>query len=151
MKKWLLAFVFGFIAATAISQPLVQQALTGNEAVLVQGGGPGGPGAFTNVAALRNGLNAQLVAGTGTVNSTVGPNDGVLITTAVPTTWNITMPKAPFDGQMVRVSCTAGNITTVAVTYTPATLVGDALTTCVENIGATWIYASTPNVWYRLQ
>jgi hypothetical protein len=158
MKKLKLYLVGVALLATLpfaiIAQPLVQQALTGNEAVLVQGGGPGGPGAFTTVAALRNGLNTQLVPTGGTVNTTILDQTGVLIAQGAIATWNIQMPKAPYDGQTVRVNCPGGTATAIVVTYTPATLVGTALTDCTagtEGEGAEWVYASTPNVWYRLQ
>ena len=73
------AILIGLAGAAALGQQIVQQALTGSEAVLVQGGGPGGPGAFTNVTALRDAHNYALIPAGTTITQTVSANVGEVI------------------------------------------------------------------------
>ena len=139
----------------AIAQPVTTLALSGNEAINFAVGGPGGTGGVTTVYALRNACNYQAVGTGGTVNTTVLPTTCKLIATGAITTWNITMPTAPYDTQIVAVSCPGGTATTVAVTYTPGTLSGSAFTACTAGgaaaNGAEWIYSASNTTWNRIQ
>ena len=155
MKRVLLVGgAFGLLTTLALAQPAIQ-ALTGNEAVLAQAGGPGGSGFFTTVAALRGSKGYTAVATGGTVNQTVPNTTSQIVVTGAITTLNLTMPTAPYDGQTVQIACPGGAATTVAVTYTPGTLVGTAFTTCasggVSPAGAEWIYSASNTTWYRIQ
>ena len=156
------AVLIGLASAVALAQQLVQQALTGSEAVLVQGGGPGGPGAFTNVNALRDAHNYALIGAGSTITQTISPNVGEVIITGAITTLNLSLPAAPYDGQTVRVSCPGGIVGTVSigasamVQSTPVTsLTGQAFTSCtntvISSISAMWTFTTTPNLWQRVQ
>ncbi len=171
MKRLLysIAVLVGLAGAVAIGQQLVQQALTGNEAVLVQGGGPGGPGAFTNVTALRDAHNYALIGGGTTITQTVSPSIGEVIVTAAITTLNLSLPATPYDGQTVRLSCPGGIVSTIVVsapfggtinglgaTITPATSVSGlpfivCNNTIPDSITAMWTFTTTPAVWFRVQ
>lgn len=145
--------VIAALAATAWAQGVTFQNLTGNEAVLIQLGGPGGSSAFTTVNALRNATGYIAVPTGGTVNTTIPTTASRAIATGAITTWNVTFPTAPYDGQMVQVSCPGGT-STVAMTATlpsGVSIVGTAFTTCTTGGAATaeWIYSTAANVWYR--
>ncbi len=165
------ATLVGIGASIALGQQLVQQALTGNEAVLIQGGGPGGPGAFTNVAALRNGSNYQPLAGT-TTTATVSPTVGNVIVTGAITTLNLSLPSVPYDGQMVNIACPGGSVTTLTIsapfggtvnglgqTLNPATVITGTNPTACTTWSATaqvsasfkFTYQATPSVWFRIE
>lgn len=155
-KPLLITLSVAALAATfAWAQPVQITSITGLEAMLLQQGGPGGTGFYTPAYVMRNSFNTQLVATGATVNTTVLPQTGKLIATGAITTWNITMPTTPYDGETVAVSCAGGTATTVAVTYTPGTLSGTAFTTCVAGgvspNGAEWIYSLANTTWYRIQ
>lgn len=154
---WLGGAALAALTGLAIAQPVVTQNLSGNEGVLFQVGGPGGGSGITNIAVIRNSTGYQLVATGGTVNTTVANTVAKVLATGAITTWNVTLPTAPFDGQMVEVACPGGT-STVAMTATlPAgvTIVGTAFTACTSGgaaaVTAGWIYSSSANVWYRFQ
>ena len=160
-KRHLLATGAAILAAALVTtiglvaQPLVQQALSGNEVVSVAIGGPGGPSTFTSIAALRGSAGYTAVATGGTVNQTVPNTSSKIVVTGAITTLNLTMPTVPYDGQTVAINCPGGTITTVAVTYTPGTLSGTAYTACTAGgtaaQGAMWIYSASNTTWNRIQ
>ncbi len=156
------AVLVGLAGAVALGQQLVQQALTGNEAVLVQGGGPGGPGAFTNVTALREAHNYALIGAGTTITQTISPSIGEVIITGAITTLNLSLPATPYDGQTIRVSCPGGLISTLTVGVSamvlssPATsITGTPYTACTNTVNASmsamWTFTTTPNLWQRIQ
>ncbi len=171
MKRLLytLAVLVGLAGAAALGQQLVQQALTGNEAVLVQGSGPGGPGAFTNVTALRNAKNYATIGAGTTITQTVSPNVGEVIVTGAITTLNLSLPAAPYDGQTVTLACPGGTISTLTLSapfggttnntqgsLNPATVITGlnptACTTTVQvSASMTYTYQVTPSTWFRVQ
>jgi len=155
---WLGGAAIAALTGLAIAQPVVTQNLSGNEGVLFQTGGPGGTSGITTVYVLRNGTGYQTQATGGTVNTTVANTVAKLVATGAITTWNITLPTVPFDGQMVEVACPGGTATTVAMSASaPAgvTIVGTAFTACTAGGAAAntaeWIYSTSANAWYRVQ
>lgn len=166
MKKLRIAALAGLaLAAGAVlyarAQGIVPLASpTGTERITVQpiqaNGQPGATPAEVSLNQIRNATGYLLVGTGGTVNTTV-PNtaDEVLATGAI-TTWNVTLPTAPEDGQIVALGAPGGTVTTLAVTATlPAgvTIVGTAITTIASGgaAGAEWIYSATNNIWYRVR
>ncbi len=163
------ATLIGLGAAVALGQSLVQQALTGNEAVLFQAGGPGGTGGFTTTAALREGHGYGLIGAGTTITQTVSPNVGEVVITGAITTLNLSLPSTPYDGQTVRVSCPGGIVGTLTVsapfggtvnglgqTIAPATSVsGLSFGACNNTVGfsmsAMYTFTTTPAVWFRVQ
>src|SRR5882672_4137631 len=111
----------GTLLALAFITPVLAQVtitpntLTGNEAWSCAIGGPGGPSTFCTTNLMRNSSGYQLVATGGTVNTTIQQTTGKLIATGAITTWNITLPASPFDGETVAVACPGGTATTVVV------------------------------------
>ena len=119
-------------------------------------GQPAATQATVSINQIRNSTGYLLVATGGTVNTTV-PNtaDEVLATGAI-TTWNVTLPTAPYDGELVALGAPGGAVTTLAVTATlPAgvTIVGTAVTTLATGgaAGVEYSYSQSANVWYRVR
>lgn len=143
------AFCCGLLAQTTV---LVQN-LTGNEALLLQQGGPGGSSFFTSINAMRNATGYIAIATGGTVNTTIPATASRAVATGAITTWNVTFPTAPFDGQMIQVSCPGGTATVAMTATLPSgvAVVGTAFTTCTSGGAATaeWIYSTAANTWYR--
>jgi hypothetical protein len=160
MRKWSLraAIGVGLIAVPLAlwAQTVVIQNLTGNEIVRAELG-PGGTEFYTTVNALRNATGYIIVPTGTTVNTTVPTNAAKAMASGAITTWNVKLPTAPYDGQTVAITCPGGT-STVAVTATSPTgvaIVGTAFTSCTSGgsaaNGAEFIYALTPNTWYRIQ
>lgn len=162
IHKWFLgwaiaALPIGALAWVAWAQPIALLNLSGNE-IVNAALGAGGTGIQVPTFVLRNGTGYQTQATGGTVNTTIINNVAKLIATGAITTWNITLPTTPFDGQMVEVACPGGTATTVAMTASaPAgvTIVGTAFTTCPTGGAAAstaeWIYSVASNAWFRVQ
>lgn len=151
------ATALALIVSAAYAQTLITQNLTGNEIIEFTVGGPGGTYGNTTINALRNAQGYLTVAAGTTVNTTVPATASRVIATGAITTWNITLPTSPYDGEVVEVACPGGSAT-VAMTATLPTgvvIVGTAFTACTSGgVGANtaeWQYAKTPNTWYRIQ
>lgn len=157
LNKWAIAsLLFGSLLGYAVAQTVVLQNITGNEAVLMQLGGPGGTGAYTTTNVLRNGNSYVLQGGGTTVGTSLPNNVGKVIATSAITTWNIGLPVTPFDGQAVAVACPGGGATTVSLFTGTITLAGSAFTTCVGGGssvfgGAEYTYSTSANTWFRVQ
>lgn len=106
---------------------------------------------------IRNAEGYVTVAAGTTVNTTMPNTAVVAIATGAITTWNVTLPTAPYDGLMAKVTCPGGNVTTLAIAATLPTGVaivqGAAITSCTasSNTDAAWIYSSSANTWYRTE
>lgn len=105
---------------------------------------------------IRNSTGYVLVAaGTTVATQVLNTQDNILATGAI-TTWNVNLPTAPFDGELVSISCPGGTASTLNVAATlPAsvTIVGTANPTCTSGgaSGAEYTYNSSGNIWYRLR
>jgi hypothetical protein len=106
---------------------------------------------------LRNAAGVLLVPTGTTVNTTVPSTASRAIATGAITTWNITFPTAPYDGEMLEVSCPGGTATVAMTATLPASVavVGTAFTACTSGGAAAntaeWIYSIGANTWYRIQ
>lgn len=128
--------------------------LTGDEAMLVQLGGPGGGSMFASLNTIRNARDIITASGSGAATTVmVAGQSTAMWTGAAPTTWAITLPPAPPDGTIVTIG-TATTLTTM-VTVTAAT--GDTLNatyasqtlTAVTSVAFQYNAANT--TWYRLR
>jgi hypothetical protein len=106
---------------------------------------------------VRDAVGYTLVAAGTTVNTAAPNTSAKLITTGAITTWNVTLPAAPYDGQDVSIACPGGTAT-VAVTATLPTgvaIVGTSFTACtsggVAANTAEYVYSLSTNTWYRIQ
>lgn len=107
---------------------------------------------------IRNSEGYVTAAAGTTVTTTMAPTASVAIATGVITTWNVVLPGPnPPDGQIGKVTCPGGAVTTVAVTApaVPAsqTVVGAAFTSCSATTptDAAWHYSLSANTWYRTE
>ena len=158
MPKYLIA---GLVAAFVVAGAALAQAPglfiaspTGLEQINVLGTGP-----QIETVTLNQIRNAQgyITVAAGTTVATTVPNTAswVLATGAI-TTWNVTFPAAPYDGEILREGCPGGNIGTLANTATlptGVTIVGAAATSCTEATptSAGFIYSLAANIWYRTE
>lgn len=162
MKRLLLAglAIVAIGMGWAIAQN-VQQQLNGVEAWQVGTGGPAGPGVYTNVSALRGGQNYALLNGPGPASAaltvTASPNIERLIVTSTYTTLNLSLPSAPFDGQVIGISCPGATVTTLtvsAVGNSGQSVNGIAPATCSSTQGTStsymWLFSTTSS-WVRIQ
>ena len=154
--KWIAGIGgLALLSAVAWAQVPATLNLTGNEIFL--GALPGGGSQIAVPSfVLRNASNHTLVAAGTTVNTTVPNTSELVLATGAITTWNITLPTAPYVGQRVIVNCPGGTATTIVVSATlPAsvTIVGTALTSCTSGgtiaQGAGFQYSKNQNKWFR--
>lgn len=166
MKNFYIATLLGSAAIAAAGYAWGQGIIplaspTGTELLQVQPIQPNGqPGPFqvqVTLNQIRNATGYQLVATGGTVNTTVPNTTAKLLATGAITTWNVTLPTSPYDGEMLEVACPGGTATVAMTATLPAgvTIVGTAFTACtaggVASVTAEWIYSTSANVWYRIQ
>ena len=135
---------------------IISQTLTGNEALRLQQGGPGGEGFYGTVAQMRNGAGYTLATVTG--STTIPNNTSRYIITAQPAVATISLPASPvLDGSIVEVvNGTASAFATNAVTINPntgQTLIGGNITITTLAAGASVEvqYSLSNNTWYRLR
>ena len=152
MKKLLLsaALLLGLIAP-ASAQKVVQQTISGNE-VWVAAQGPGGTGRYIGINTVRNGQAFAITSGSGSATSTAAGGVLMWIGTA-PTTWTVTTPAVPFDGEEIQlttdttltsmVTLTAASGQSLHATYSAQTLT--ALTPVI------FYYHAANTTWYRVQ
>lgn len=155
MKK---ALVAGALLVLAFggwlwAQPISLQNLSGQECWNV-GQGAGGPGGLLCVPLVRNGTDITTYSGSGAVVTQAAQNMGTLYWTgAAPTTWAITLPANPFDGEVVRVSSDTTLTTMVTVTAGTGATMNAAYTsqTVTANTTAAWQFDQPGGKWFRLQ
>lgn len=105
---------------------------------------------------IRNSQGYTLVGAGTTVTTQIAGTSSILLATGAITTWNVNMPTAPSDGLTVKIGCPGGNVGTLTLTATlptGVTVVGAANTSCTAATptDAAYIYAATPNIWYRTE
>ena len=163
MKRLLLAglAVIAIGLGYAIAQN-VQQQLLGTEAWQVGVGGPGGSGVYTNTSALRGGRNYVMLSAA-TYTTTISANIEHVIITGVGGTIALSLPNAPFDGQIVQISCPGGVNTltvqapSVAGINPGPTITGSAYSGCnpvpAASGTAMYIFSNTvsPATWFRVE
>ena len=144
LATWAIAQVSGLISTT----------LTGNEVVVAAVGGPGGPSFFVPTGQLRNASGMKTFSGSGAQTYQMLPSDSTLFWIgAAPTTWTITTPVAPYDGQILQLA-TDTTLTTL-VTLTPAT--GQTLQAAFSSQTVTagtsleWQYTIATTKWQRVR
>ena len=153
------AFLAGaVIAALAVIGSLWaqggSQTLTGNEVVQFAAGGPGGSIVVVPVSQLRNATGQKLFSGAGAQTYTALTTDSLLywVGTA-PTTWTITTPVTPWDGQMIQI----GTDTTLTTLVTLTANTGQSLDTTYTSqtiaakASAEFLYSASTTKWYQVR
>jgi hypothetical protein len=155
MRKALVAGAVLALAFTGalLAQQVSQQQISGQECWQAAQG-PGGQGQWLCIPLVRNGSDIQTVSGTGAVTTQAPQGTGTLYWTgAAPTTWAVTLPNVPFDGQLVRLSTDTTLTTMVTVTAGSSGTMNAAYAaqTLTLNTSVVWQFDQPANKWYRLQ
>lgn len=154
-KGLLAGAVIAALAGTlAIGQNIVQNQLSGNECWNT-GQGPGGPSfGWVCMYSARNGTALKTFSGSGVQTYTAQVTDSTLYWTGTaPTSWTITTPPSPFDGEILQiatdttlttlVTLTANSGQTLNTTYSAQTL---SAKTSVE-----FQYSLATSKWYQMR
>lgn len=155
MRKLLLsaAMMLG-LCAPAFAQQIGGPGISGNEC-WNSGQGPGGPTTgFLCSYMMRNGSALTLVSGSGAFTTAMTNVQSVLFWVGTaPTSWTVTTPANPVDGQIIQlttdttlttmVTLTANTGQTLHATYTSQTLTA---VTSVE-----FMYNLAGTTWYRIR
>lgn len=105
---------------------------------------------------IRNAEGYTLIAA-GTTVTTQAPNtSAALLAIGAITTWNVNMPLAPTDGQLMKLSCPGGAVGTVSLAATlptGVTIVGASYASCSSTspTDAAYLYNASGNIWYRTE
>ena len=155
IKQLLLGAVAGVaFAASASAQQVVPNTLSGNECWNA-GQGPGGTSiGFMCAYLIRNGAAQTIITGTGAVTTLTTPQQSTLMWHgAAPTTWTITTPATPFDGQILTIGTDTTLTTIVTLTANTNQTLSSAFTaqTLTATSSAEYQYNLASTVWYRLR
>ena len=150
----LVVCAIGFALAQAPGVPsLLIPSPTGLEQIRVENTGP--QIAVVNINQIRNSSGFVTVATGTTVATTLTNAQSVAIATGAITTWNLTLPTAPENGQIAEVACPGGDTTTLTIAATlPASvaIVGTNPTSCTAATPthSRFLYSTAANTWYRI-
>ena len=156
MRKLLLAAtaLLGLTASAADSQTIIQNTFSGNECWNA-GQGPGGPTTgFICSAQMRNGRAITAITGSGAATTTATNLQSTLYwTSAATTSWTVTTPAAPFDGEILTLGTTATLTTMVTLTANTGQSLAAAYNnqTLTANPTVQWQYAVANTTGYRMQ
>jgi hypothetical protein len=152
------ALLLGALAALgcgyAIAQvTLTSPTLTGNEIWQV-GQGIGGQSFFVTSGQIRNSPAMKTFSGAGAQTyQMVGADSTLFWVGTAPTTWTITTPLIPWDGQ--RITLATDTTLTTLVTLTPATgqtlQAAFAAQTVTAGTPVVWQYTIGTTKWQRIQ
>ena len=157
LKKLFLGAVAGIAllgGGYTLAQTLVQSNISGNECWNT-GQGPGGPSTgFLCTYLLRNGQALSVITGSGAVTQTMTPQQSTLMWhSTAPTSWTVTTPASPFDGEIIvlatdttltsLVTLTANTGQTLSATFSAQTITAAT--------SAMWQYNYSGSVWYRVR
>jgi hypothetical protein len=155
MKKYFLVGASALVlVGLAYAQQLTFQTLSGNETLTASLGGPQGTSFFIPISQLRNANGIRTFSGSGAFTTQATTNDSTLFWIgAAPTTWTITTPVTPWDGQILTLA-TDTTLTTM-VTLTAAT--GQTLQaafsaqTLTAGTPLRWQFVAATLKWQRIQ
>lgn len=159
MRKYLLAGAAALACMGAVfaQQNLNNRAMTGNEAVVVAQGGPGGPSIFASTAQLKNATIPQILAAT-TGTQTIPLNSSSVFLTGAIGTITLNLPAAPYDGQIVEFVNGTGTLfagTATVATTDGSTIVngatGNAVSTLAAGASAEYQFVLSTNQWFKIR
>jgi hypothetical protein len=161
MRKWLLRAAIGVGLLTPLglwaqSQTTIVN-LTGNEVIEAAygTGGPGGTGFFTTVYALRNATGFKPFVGlTGVQTYQALVTDSTLywVGTA-PTSWTITTPASPVDGEILTIATDTTLTSLVTLTANTGQSLNSTFSsqTISAKSSVEFQYSKTTTKWYELR
>jgi len=157
LKRTLLAgaVLAAFATGAALAQTTTYLLnLAGTETLEIAIGGGGGSGIYTTTGAMRNGTSFKTFTGSGTPAYTALISDSTLywVGTA-PTSWTITTPAKPFDGEIL----TLATDTTLSSMVTLTANTGQSLNssyssqTLSAKTSVEFQYSVATTKWYELR
>lgn len=156
LKGLLVGAALSALATFALAQVGVvqQNQITGNECWNA-GQGPGGISTgYVCTFLLRNGAALKTFSGSGAQTYTATPQDSTLYWTGTaPTTWTITTPATPFDGEILQI----GSDTTLTTLVTVTANSGQSLNTTFSSQTVTaktsveFQYSAASTKWYQMR
>jgi len=155
LKQSLLAgVVIAALAGAAYGQAIINRSLNGTTTIEGSMNGPGGQLQDITVAQVRNATALKTFSGSGAQTYTASVNDSTLywVGTA-PTTWTITTPALPNDGEII----TLATDTTLTTMVTLTANTGQSLNSTYTNqtISAKgsveFQYSLATTKWYELR
>ena len=152
MRKLLLPTTIIMLGLMALAYAqIVNPTISGNEVVHVAQG-PGGAGGLVSLNTIRNGESFAFTSGSGAAATTASGGVLMWIGTA-PTTWTVTTPAVPFDGE--RITLSTDTTLTTMVTLSPAGAqilhAPYAAQTLTALTPVSWRYNAISATWYRIQ
>jgi hypothetical protein len=155
LRAFLAGAVIAALAGTAyLYAQGGSQTLTGNEVVQFAIGGPGGSIVVVPVSQLRNATGQKLFSGAGAQTYTALTTDSLLywVGTA-PTTWTITTPVTPWDGQMIQIGTDTTLTTLVTLTANTGQSLDTTFTSQTVNAKTSveFIYNLSQTKWYQMR
>lgn len=156
LRKLLLAAaaVLAF-AAGVVAQSITSQTLTGNETIVGSIGGPQGTSIFIPVSQLRNASSLRTFVGlSGTQTYTAQTTDSVLywVGTA-PSTWTITTPAAPWDGQIIQIATDTTLTSLVTLTANTGQSLNSTFSsqTISAKTSVEFMFQASTNKWFQMR
>jgi hypothetical protein len=157
MKRLLWFFAGAAIAALAtyaVAQQITSQTLTGNEVLTVAQGGPGGSSLFVPVSQMRNATALKTFSGAGAQTYTALSTDSTLYWVgAAPTTWTVTTPAVPWDGEILTLATDTLLTTLVTLTANTGQTLNTAFTsqTIAAKASVEFQYSVATSKWYQMR
>lgn len=157
--KWRTTLIAGAallaVTGAALGQNVVQNKFSGNECWNA-GQGPGGPSTgFVCSFAMLNGKALRIVSGASVVVATTALyTDGVLFWTGTaPTTWTVTTPANPYDGETLTLSTDTTLTSLVTLTANTGQSLNSSYTsqTLTAATSVQFIYSLTTTKWYQIR
>jgi hypothetical protein len=153
--QWFLAgAALAALATYALAQQITSQTLTGNEVLTAAQGGPGGSGLFIPVAQMRNATALKTFSGAGAQTYTALSTDSTLywVGTA-PTTWTVTTPAVPWDGEILTLATDTLLTTLVTLTANTGQTLNTAFAsqTIAAKASVEFQYSAATSKWYQMR
>lgn len=148
------ALALALAGGYALAQQLQSNTLTGNETIIAAIGGPGGGSQFVPISQMRNATALKTFSGSGAQTYTATQLDSTLywVGTA-PTTWTITTPASPVDGEILTLATDTTLTTRVTLTANTGQSLNTAYTSATISAtgSAEFQYSLATTKWYELR
>lgn len=156
--RWKLSLLAGAavlaLASTVFAQSIGTNPLTGNECWNA-GQGPGGPAVgYVCANVMRDGAALRVFSGSGAQTYTATTQDSTLYwTSTAPTTWTITTPPSPSNGQILTIGTDTLLTSLVTLTANTGQTINTAFSSGTINAASSiaYQYSTSTTKWYRIR
>lgn len=145
---------FAFAAGAIAQQNLNNRTMSGNEAIVIAQGGPGGPSLFTTTAQMRNSQGVTTTSQTTGTLASLTTSIASLVSTTASVSLTVDLPPQPFDGEIFEwINGAAGAFTAGTVAQTDGSTIQGSTATGTLAAGASieFRYVLATNTWYKLR